>query len=212
MSWFTKKDDRTDIEKMPELPELPEFPNISFIPPEYQEPNPLEPLAMPSQISTPLLPMAPAQRLTRDYNQENTRQLFNEPKPGMQKSKFSPDSESSEILEPPVEDFGIPKSKHSDYRPPKEWGIMKTSGSFKPSTQGLSKKDDSVYIRLDKFQVTMEAFRDIKNKIREIEELLAKTKEIKAREEKEIEEWGREIESIKLKLDSIDKEISAPEE
>jgi hypothetical protein len=211
MSWFTKKDNGTNVERMPELPELPDSPNTSYDFPESQEENVLEPPALPAQISPFPLPITPVQRLTKDYYQENTRQLLNEPKLGMQRSKFGSDSESLNIQERPIENFGISESKQPDYRPPKDWGIAKISGSFEPSTKSFSKKDDSIYIRLDKFQITMEAFRDIKNKIREIEELLAKTKEIKVREEKEIEEWEREIESIKLRLDSINKEISAPE-
>ncbi len=124
-------------------------------------------------------------------------------------SKTSVNSPKSSIKESPY----IPPSYNPlSYSPPQNYGITKTPGSFKSSTKNFAKKDDSVYIRLDKFQITMETFKDIKEKIREIEELLSRTKEIKAREEKEIEEWEREIEIIKLKLDSINKEISAPEE
>ena len=36
------------------------------------------------------------------------------------------------------------------------------------------------------------------------------TKEIKAREEKELDEWEREIQGIKIRINSIDKEIASP--
>ncbi len=211
MSWFTKKDNKTNVENIPQLPELPESPNTNFILRESQEQNQFKP---PTQVqASPLsLPLSP-QKSTKDYSQENISRILDQPKPGMQKSKF--DLGYPEILDYPIEKFGISKFKQPDYQnyqPPADFGIAKTLGSFKPSAKSISKKDDSVYIRLDKFNITMEAFRDIKEKIREIEELLAKTKEIKSREEKEIEEWEREIEAIKLRLDSINKEISAPEE
>ena len=211
MGWFTKKEDMHSSEQMPELPELPDSPNTNLILPQSSNQQP-----QPNEISLPqqnYLPQTPAQKLTKDFSESTNPYSNQQIRPGMQKSKFSLESEVPEIPEQTIENFGVTKIKDSPYMPPqRDVGMIKTQGSFKPSTKSLSKKDDSVYIRLDKFQITMESFREIKNKIREIEELLARTKEIKVREEKEIEEWEREIEAIKLKLGSIDKEISAPEE
>jgi hypothetical protein len=129
----------------------------------------------------------------------------------MQKSKFSSDypmPSIPEYIEPPrIENRPMPKIRDDSYKT--NIGVSRPQI---PLVKTFPKKDESVFIRLDKFQVTIESFRDISGKIREIEELLARTKEIKAREEHELEEWEREIEAIKLKLDSIGKEISIPDE
>jgi len=69
------------------------------------------------------------------------------------------------------------------------------------------KLKEPIYVRLDKFDVTIQAFEEIKEKIKEIEEYLSKTKEIKELEEKELEEWEKEIQIIKSKIDSVDKTI-----
>jgi len=74
-------------------------------------------------------------------------------------------------------------------------------------TPRATKKAEPVFIRLDKFQMAIETFEDIKTKITEIEDLLRKTKEIKSKEEQELEEWEREIHLIKSRIDTIDKNI-----
>lgn len=200
MGWFTKKDTRTNIEKRPELPELPHPSNTDFslpsIPSTTSEP-PSQPSFEESKISPP--PFSSSSKLTKDLSDDIYKPQNNEPKPGMQKSRFA----SSDFSAPsPAPNFIIPKIK--------EPSIPQPSFSS-PPIKSFPKKDDSVFIKLDKFQVTMEAFRDIGEKIREIEDLLAKTKEIKSREEKELEDWEREIEAIKLKLVTIGKEITGPE-
>lgn len=206
MSWFSKKEERSNFDQMPQLPELPDSPNTNFI---LQE-SPIEKISLP-EIRNPFQPPKTIQQpKIKEYSDEDFKPIMNEPKSGMQRSKFtSPDS--PEILEKPIENFGIAKIKEQVYQPPRETEMAKMQSSFKPMAKNFAKKEDAIYIKLEKFQLTMEAFRDIKNKVREIEDLLAKTKEIKAREEKELEEWEREIEVIKLKLDSINKEISGSE-
>lgn len=71
----------------------------------------------------------------------------------------------------------------------------------------FTKDTEPIYIRLDRFQTTIDSFEEIKSKINEIESLLNKTREIRAKEEKELEEWEQEIGIIKSKLDLIDKNI-----
>lgn len=209
MGWFNKKDNAADIEKMPELPELPDSPNTNTILPQISTPAPF--LTSNQEESTSfseIPPLPPKQRITKDLSE--SKQFISEPRPGMQKSRFSQDSQIFEPPEHTIENFGITKFREKEFLPKPEIEPIATKaiGSFRPSTKSFSKKEDSIYIRLDKFQLTMESFKEIKNKIREIEDLLTKTKEIKSREEKELEDWEREIESIKLKLDSIDKDMS----
>lgn len=218
MSWFKKENNITD---KPELPDLPDI-----------DTNPLS--AMPSAMSvSPTKKISLSPEMSPIPPKNNLPELpENKPKKiqGMQKSKF--ESILPELPQGKISGFGIeelPEPMH--YEPPSIGSFDLTSKSpkvqqqapsyidrdeeypatlsLKPFTKSLPKKEDSVYIRLDKFQATMQAFRDILTRIREIEDLLARTKEIKTREEKELEEWEREIQAIKIRINSIDKEISS---
>jgi hypothetical protein len=208
MSWFSKKKPSDVIESNPELPELPDTNTTPF---DYNSsPN----------TTTPDIPIPPQygienKPLTRDI--ETDTDFINEPKPGMQKSKFSQigsDEDFKRNLQglkkasyvKPIEPSPVPRTPI--YNPPSPpVNIGKTGGIFRSSVKNIDRRNEPVYIRLDKFQMTIDAFREVKDKIREIEDLLIKTKEIKSREDKEIEEWEREIESIKIKIQSIDKDI-----
>jgi len=244
MGWFTKKD--SGVEKMPELPELPDSPNTDLILPESPDlppPSPIFPStpsvpSFPDQNKIPPPPGMP-EKVTKDLSDANFRPQINEPRPGMQKSRF----QQSESLPPAAKpSYTVPKFKESSYNlpdsntsqalyappasnasqsspyiPPAPYAPqhpqIQTPTSLQiPPIKSFPKKDDSVFIKLDKFQNTIEAFRDINQKIKEIEDLLLRTKEIKLREEKELEDWEREIEAIKLKLETISREIFRTEE
>ncbi|MEN9625744.1 MAG: hypothetical protein RL557_72 [archaeon] len=74
-------------------------------------------------------------------------------------------------------------------------------------TEFKKQKGDAIYIKLDKFQATQEAFYDIQNKVNDIEKLLTKLKEVKAKEDKELETWERETQMIKSRLEVIDSHL-----
>ena len=109
----------------------------------------------------------------------------------MKKSNFNPIE--SQITSPPT---------HNPITPIKTMELSENIQIPK-----LTKKAEPVYIRLDKFETTIDAFNEIKNKILEIEKLLRKTKEIKMQEEKELDDWERELQIIKTRIESIDKNI-----
>jgi hypothetical protein len=109
--------------------------------------------------------------------------------------------EIQEVAEPPRI-----KEIDSDYEPPRQFEPKKRTevqNSYKSDT----KKAEPVFIRLDKFETTIEAFEEIKGKIIEIEDLLKKIKDVKSKEEEELVNWEKEIQIIKGKVDSIDKNI-----
>jgi hypothetical protein len=85
---------------------------------------------------------------------------------------------------------------------------FKTLAKTEPKFQRVQvKKPEPIYIRIDKFETTIQAFFEIKNKITEIEELITKTKEIKNKEQKELEEWEHELQLLKTRIDYIDQNI-----
>jgi len=221
MAWFGKKQEKKELlpdlpESNPnELPRLPEFKdNLSQInPPNEQKENQLPPLPNTNQL--PPLPNTvpntlPNTNVNNEFNQQAIKQAVTSNE--MQKSNFAP-----MIHEEPLPPPNLPqpklKSKPITAEPvkmieendfPKTIELThKTQGFTRPST----KKIEPIYIRLDKFETTVQTFEEIKSKITEIEKLLAKTKEIKEREEKELEEWEREMEIIKSRINSIDKNI-----
>jgi hypothetical protein len=209
MGWFSKGNSGKNIEKKPELPELPNHPNTDFTVPSPPTESSPPTLLIPNEGRIASPPQALPQKVTQDLS-DVTYIPTPEIKPGMQKSKFaSPDYKNAQVPE-----------HHQPYLPPKYNEQPSSPAPIQiPTTPQINqmspiksypKKDESIFIKLDKFQVTLEAFRDINQKIREIENLLISTKEIKSREEKELEDWEREIEEIKIKLDTIGKEISAP--
>ena len=69
------------------------------------------------------------------------------------------------------------------------------------------KRNEPIYVRLDKFETTVESFNEIKEKINEIENLLVKLKDIKRQEEIELQEWENEIASIRARIDAVDRNV-----
>ena len=69
------------------------------------------------------------------------------------------------------------------------------------------KKNQPIYIRLDKFKAGLQGFEDIKVKLTEIEDLLVKIREMKDKEERELEEWEREIQVVKARIEQIDSDV-----
>ncbi len=76
-----------------------------------------------------------------------------------------------------------------------------------PETKNYVKRNEPIYVRLDKFETTVESFNEIKNKINEIENLLVKIKDIKKQEEVELQEWESEIASIKARIEAVDRNV-----
>ena len=104
----------------------------------------------------------------------------------------------------------MPAPDYMERNKNREQDIQKSDMSYemnKERKKVFTKDTEPIYIRLDRFQTTIESFEEIKSKINEIESLLNKTKEIRAKEERELEEWEHELGAIKSKLDLIDKNI-----
>jgi|SRR3989338_3935825 len=198
MGWFTKKEEKSindnfslpDLpapsdypsplpEELPEIPEgLPEIPEIETI----KKPETFKPVPEPKVKQVRELQKS---KLMRSMSQEGPQEptsLGMSQTPGFS----SPFIKTSE---PAFESSGEEYQELPKFSKP------------------LAKKNEPVYIRLDKFEITVEAFNEIRNKIIEIEDLLRKTKEIKEKEEREIEEWEKEIHALKARIDFIDRSI-----
>jgi hypothetical protein len=206
MSWFSSKKEENE-EQIPQLPELP------------KNEDSLPPLPRHGEIHSPEEYNENQQFLPPHQSKENIKQVIKGA--DMTKSRFTPlpsisPQESSETSYPyNREQYQEPDSER-DYETEKlrEIPVKRkiTRLEIGPSDERIyernrTKKEEPIYIRLDKFQATVEAFEDMKNRIKDIEELIVKTKEIRTREEQELEEWERELEIIKSRIDAIDKNI-----
>lgn len=64
--------------------------------------------------------------------------------------------------------------------------------------------DNTIFVRMDKFEEARRDFDEIKRKVKEIEQVLGKVKEMKSKEDNEISDWTSGLEKIKSKISGID--------
>ncbi len=219
MGWFKKKKEDEDIPKLPELPELPDLPESLSSPPELPaESLPDVPPGLPEietkilkepELELPQLPHDEAE----DFDREAIKREINEPRISPIHSQLaSPERiqaqkrmpASSRTLSPSISsqrriepDFNFEPSRTLEL-PPSRMSMASTK---------MTKKIEPVFVRLDRFQMTIQTFEEIKAKIEEIENVLRKTSEIKIKEEQELAEWEREIQVIKSRIELIDKNV-----
>ena len=221
MSWFKKKKEDEGITKLPELPKLPDLPESLSSPLELPaESLPDVPLGLP-EIETKLLrepkeedelPQLPYGE-AEDFDKRAIKRAINEPRVSpinfrlptpARVSPFRMMPASARALKPFMStkrriepDFDF-ESRRTLELPPSRMSLASTK---------MTKKIEPVFVRLDRFQMTIQTFEEIKAKIEEIEEVLRKTSEIKVKEEQELSEWEREIQVIKSRIELIDRTV-----
>lgn len=197
---FSKKEGDKDKSILPNLPE--EKANLK---PVSSKEIPKLPEKPKTEIDK--LPSLPESESGKKFGQEMIKQAIKEPGESMQKSKFnSLNPIKAEPMEKPAQNpikNELPPLRNEPVKP-----LNTMEHKFEtPSSKSFVKKIEPIYVRLDKFKTTVEAFEEIKNKIMEMEEILKRTKEKRIREEEEIEKWGRELHIIKTRINAIDKNI-----
>lgn len=205
MGWFSKEKEANKAGELPELPELSNHNNFSDDSSNLPE---LESNKLDSLSDFEPIEELNHEEIKRAINKPRNmeRSMYESPYPSRSISPHQltkpirPSPVSDELFSPDTENEKIPLPRQS----------VRTSpypNQFMPQPRSPVKRAEPIYIRLDKFEATIEAFESIRSKIIEIENLLKKTREIRAKEERELEEWEREIEVIKARIDSIDKNI-----
>lgn len=213
MKLFNKRGVGTE-EEISQLPDLPEAPKISPLP---KSKIPDVPSGL-QKVETHELPILPTSEVGEKFNQQAIKEAVNEPRanppeiapPSFQDEEPDPEFER-EMFQPKVsegqENFNpqsmrsIPTQRIEDRR------AFELPEITPHRIQRPTKAMEPIFIRLDKFEATVQTFEEIKIKVEEIEEILKKTREIKAKEEDELGEWEREIQIIKSRLELIDKNI-----
>ena len=71
----------------------------------------------------------------------------------------------------------------------------------------LVKKIEPVFIRIDKFEQSLEVFEKAKKKIMDIEKMLKDIKKLKEKEDEELNRWEGDIQTTKEQIERVDKEL-----
>lgn len=204
MSWFKKKEKEIIEEEIPELPELPKpdefsLPDLSIPNFNQEEKNLLQLPQLPELKEAPVHPMTLKQEII------NSPQEMQRSRYGIIENKPI-DSRYGIIENKPIDShFGVIENKQKQEPRPIRRSQEITEINPGPNTQ--IKNAEPIYVRLDKFETSLQSIEEVKRKIAEIEHILKKTKEIKQKEEQELEAWEREIHIIKSRIDSVDKTI-----
>jgi len=208
MGWFKKDEKQIAEREIPELPRLPD-PN-EFSLPELPSLNSssLPEASSPQEFSLPKSPSSILNVKSRGVPQlPKLPELRN-------KNAFLPEVVKQEIIKSPQEmresRFGVVETK-----PKQELPLIRGSPEIRPlpkineiSSQSTRVKNvEPIYVRLDKFETSLQSIEEIKKKIEEVEDILKKTKEIKQKEEEELETWEKEVHVIKSRINLIDKDI-----
>lgn len=207
MGLFGKKNKE---ELLPDLPEIPgDVPRLPEPPPGQISIQPLD-QSVPNLPPHSTLPQLP--ELEMHNNQQAIKQAIS-PDYGIRKSEFEqlPQQPLPMNHEPiKAEPANVIEGHHITIPPATiPLATSRTIEISEPPRTTIgsplkTKPIEPIYIRLDKFQTTTQAFDEIKQKVLEIEKILVKTKEIREKEEKELEEWEHEIQIIKSRIEAID--------
>jgi len=206
MGWFNKQQtkefsDMPDLPELPELPSLPELPNmqkkdISHLPEPPRAPN--------------KLPSFPNNTLGEKFSQNIIKEAVSGKKEvkGFETEDFDEDEEmpmmqkprkilTREIDEDDEEIHTIPSRFQTHEKIPMQ---------FREAAK-MVKKNEPIFIRLDKFEESLKIFEKTKEQINDMESLLKDIKKIKDEEEKELEFWEKEMLTIKDRIAKVDKDL-----
>ncbi len=185
MGLFKKKKKREEerIEKLPDLPELPKLPEFPKMRGEFEE----EPLKVPHP-----LPSFPNNSFGEKFSQNTIKEAVAGKKEG--EGVFDADDFASEDE---MQMMQKPRRLALSREVPKEF----------QEAAGRVRKAEPVFIRLDKFEESMNIFERAKRQISEIEKILRDIKKIKEEEERELMFWEKELQEIKSQIEKIDSEI-----
>jgi len=100
---------------------------------------------------------------------------------------------------------GVPSKPRTQEIHSEEEYKVKTPSQEPPPTK--IKKQGSVFVKIDKFEESLETFDEVRKQLDNAEKFLNKIKEIKEEETKELESWGDTLESMKSQIERVDKDI-----
>lgn len=233
MGLFSKKEKKEEKKeqylKLPELPRLPELPSLdnSSSYPKLPSTPTLTTTTPITKESLPQLPSFPNNSFGEKFSQNSIKEAVagkKEVEPEVDANDFVlPSLPEANMMQEPlkpmrtreVEDYSEDYVRH-------EFGGQKTSPS-RVLSEALtpvvtrnthsrlsytpSKREEPVFIRIDKFEESLKIFEETKIQIEEIEKMMKATKELKTKEEEELMHWENEIQSIKHQVEKVDRDL-----
>ncbi len=203
MGLFNKnKKEEGSYSGLPELPKLPELPPIESRPGQERQ--------MPKPNALPRFPSSPtgnrfSQNTIKDaVSGEKEGNVVNEFEDEIQKMPRFPDMpKGNREGDFPEEEDNEDTKEEIPARalPNKRREVVPSSRS------SLQQNDEPIFVRLDKFEESMDVFDRIKKQLSGAEKLLNEIKSVKEREDKELGEWRSKMESMKSQIEKIDKDI-----
>jgi hypothetical protein len=179
MGIFNKKSESNKVqEKINQIPKLPELPKLPSLP------------MMNEEMELPKLPSFPNSSLGDKFSQNTIKEAV------AGEEEVEPEEE--------VDDFSRNESQMMPMLPEKQVKRINFSESKSYSTRN---KEEPIFIRLDKFEESLEIFKDTKEQISEIEHLLSDIKNLKQKEETELNDWENQIQEIKTQIEMVDKNL-----
>lgn len=190
MGWFGKKKKKAEMSySLPEMPKLPELPKIgddlSILP------------QLPSQHSDSF-----SDSLDEKFSQGIIKDAISGEEDGdeggFEANEFFPESKERMMQKPPKY-----LAKEISTEKTRTLSEIKGQGFIKTRT----KESEPVFVRIDKFEESLEIFEKARKKISEIEKFLVEIKRVREKEETELQEWENEIQTIKKQFEKIDSNL-----
>lgn len=179
-----KKKEERDYGMESSLPELPKLPELPELPGEDLD-NSDKPIHQ--------LPSFPSNDLGKKLSQDTIKEAVSGRKDG------------EEVFD--ADDF-------DEFEEDKEQMMQRPLNS--PRTRELRgrgidsrrhRETEPVFIRLDKFEESLQLFEKAKHQIWEIEKMLHNIKKIKEQEDQELETWQHEMQKVKGQIEKVDQDI-----
>ena len=165
--------------KIQKLPELPDLPDFEESKDERQ-------------LSQ--LPRFPNDSLGEKFSQDTIKEAVTGEKEGSEG-----DFEADEFVPERKEEQMMPQSLS-------EQEFRSVPPTFREAARTV-KAREPIFIRIDKFEDSLNSFEKAKQQISEIEKMLRDVKKIKEEEERELSAWEKEIQLTKQEIERIDQDI-----
>ncbi len=197
MGLFKKKEDKKPSanarqDSAPRLPELPKLPSLPEMGEELDE-----------NMELPKLPSFPNSSTGDKFSQNTIKEAVAGEKEVTE--EYADDSMNME------EDQMMPNTLQEEPEmraPSKREMPSRINNPIQVRSQYTQNKTQGpVFIRLDKFEDSLEIFKEAKEQISEIQDLLNDIKELKQKEESELNDWENQIQEIKNQIDKVDQDI-----
>lgn len=186
-----KKEGKHGLEP-PSLPELPKLPDLPELPAKGSMDSGARSYSQEIPEEVPQLPSFPASKSGDKFSQSMIKEAIS--------GKASWDKEVDDMEDEDADDFA--EEKQMMWEPPKPAYKQLSRYSAK-----VAKKEEPIFVQIDKFEEGLKNFEEIKLKISEIEKLLLHTKKIKEQEEHELSSWELEIQAVKVQVEKIERDL-----